>query len=916
MLSVTFVTFAVMKINNCVKRFVGGRSPGYILVPNHTMQRIANVLGVECTDADLVWNLNDDESLFPDENESEADFIYRKHFLTWDPEESFEQQLFLRGLRRPQIAVLIKMLDNSVVFDVHLQHYLETAKVPYADWRKTFQTANKKAPKHCLRRAYWSFLTMLPHAYSEEVSVVGLNNKTDIAKYFEAKAGFHIQRCHRELLSAKVWTFGLQSGLRLVEGKLREAEGFGFDDVALACRTGSFTAQEIAAIVKAVQESLDFSPENIRSIVADILEPDAETVLANNRPIDVKLREEEDCNGEQKALLCSSCGCMYLDTEDVNSGFCCKFGKLCRFRLNPLPAALMVELQSRRGDKTADEDRRFPILVRPLNNYFSFSTLHTTGFDQSIHNAINLNSGRPDSVFRICGRTTTFIPSSIQATLNSYVIDGISSFMPDLLMHEEGLIGNIREMLVRRNPLASTCRIWDVRRAENFDVTIRGCEPGSHPKEIAVLLHRPNCQLEPREFDVRFVSRDQSNDSTRDTHVKVRYDDCRSEALHYPLLHVQGEVGWGAQSRNDPITGVSCSIKEYLRYRFLSADVRECESYEDQIPMTEFANTVSVHSRDETGLPEVIEANLEEPTEFEPWLMTNRDKEHPLIISTSRFHQFGLLAQEYLVDGFSRSVEHDSSFVKAKQQKHGHSQKDYYLSSSFFGSPRFLKEKKNDSLHIVNRKGMPLFFITVTCSKDWPEFRRVLTEGQEASDSPVWTARIFNAKLNILMERLKNGSLFQNCRRGKKFAFGLRGGPGEKGYCIHVVEFQKRGLPHAHICFRPWNAKHYDDLIKDEDYSFVDEIATAQIPKNVQFLRDWGFLDENDEVVPEVLELEGSDKWGVDKYSLLTELILRVENNMKHGNCTDYCHNAKHPDSCRFHFPFAPRRTTGMDFFK
>eukprot|EP00961_Rhodomonas_salina_P137944 1855767-Rhodomonas_salina.1 len=69
--------------------------------------------------------------------------------------------------------------------------------------------------------------------------------------------------------------------------------------------------------------------------------------------------------------------------------------------------------------------------------------------------------------------------------------------MPDLLMHEEGLIGNISEMLVRRNPLASTCHIWDVRRSENFDVTIRGCEPGSQPKEIAVLLHRPNCQLEP-----------------------------------------------------------------------------------------------------------------------------------------------------------------------------------------------------------------------------------------------------------------------------------------------------------------------------------------------------------------------------------------------------------------------------------
>eukprot|EP00961_Rhodomonas_salina_P016358 220069-Rhodomonas_salina.1 len=119
------------------------------------------------------------------------------------------------------------------------------------------------------------------------------------------------------------------------------------------------------------------------------------------------------------------------------------------------------------------------------------------------------------------------------------------------------------------------------------------------------------------------------------------------------------------------------------------------------------------------------------------------------------------------------------------QTRNGQSKKDFYLSSSFFGSPRFLKEKKDDSLHIVNQKGMPLFFITVTCSKEWKEFRRVLTAGQDPSDSPVWTEHIFNAKLKVLMERLKNGSLFSNCKRGKKFAFGMHGGAGEKGYCIH-----------------------------------------------------------------------------------------------------------------------------------
>eukprot|EP00961_Rhodomonas_salina_P119901 1613513-Rhodomonas_salina.1 len=61
------------------------------------------------------------------------------------------------------------------------------------------------------------------------------------------------------------------------------------------------------------------------------------------------------------------------------------------------------------------------------------------------------------------------------------------------------------------------------------------------------------------------------------------------------------------------------------------------------------------------------------------------------------------------------------------------------------------------------------------------------------------------------------------------------------------------------------------------------------------------------------MELEGSDKWGVDKYMLLTELRYRVEQSMQHSKCSDYCHNAKYPNTCRFHFPFLPRSTTGVD---
>eukprot|EP00961_Rhodomonas_salina_P102883 1383682-Rhodomonas_salina.1 len=86
-------------------------------------------------------------------------------------------------------------------------------------------------------------------------------------------------------------------------------------------------------------------------------------------------------------------------------------------------------------------------------------------------------------MFRICGWTTTFIPSSIFATLNSYVINGISSFQPDVLRDEIPLIKTILETLVRTNPLASTCGLWDSswRGFENFDITISEHKVGSQP---------------------------------------------------------------------------------------------------------------------------------------------------------------------------------------------------------------------------------------------------------------------------------------------------------------------------------------------------------------------------------------------------------------------------------------------------
>ena len=70
----------------------------------------------------------------------------------------------------------------------------------------------------------------------------------------------------------------------------------------------------------------------------------------------------------------------------------------------------------------------------------------------------------------------------------------------------------------------------------------------------------------------------------------------------------------------------------------------------------------------------------------------------------------------------------------------------------------------------------------MTCNPLWPHITTELFPGQTAQDRPDIVSKVFNLKLKQLLHDLKEGKVF-----GKTVAF------------IYVIEFQKRGLPHAHI---------------------------------------------------------------------------------------------------------------------
>ncbi len=104
------------------------------------------------------------------------------------------------------------------------------------------------------------------------------------------------------------------------------------------------------------------------------------------------------------------------------------------------------------------------------------------------------------------------------------------------------------------------------------------------------------------------------------------------------------------------------------------------------------------------------------------------------------------------------------------------------LPSSFTSEPRFMVQLYQDAMAICRSFGLPSYFITFACNPNWPKIQTKLLLGQIATDRPDLVTRVFHMKSSVLIKDLMKDEVF-----GLTVAH------------IHVIEFQKRGLPHTHI---------------------------------------------------------------------------------------------------------------------
>jgi hypothetical protein len=154
--------------------------------------------------------------------------------------------------------------------------------------------------------------------------------------------------------------------------------------------------------------------------------------------------------------------------------------------------------------------------------------------------------------------------------------------------------------------------------------------------------------------------------------------------------------------------------------------------------------------------------------------------------------------------------------IQAGEQNGNAVRKRTILNSQFIGGPRDKLRRYLDAIALVRKYGKPDIFLTMTCNPNWEEITRELESGQTPQDRPDIVVRVFRAKLEAMKKQL-----FEKGILGTVTAY------------TYVVEFQKRGLPHAHFLlimtgkYKYTSPEQYDKIISAELPNMQEKLSKA-----------------------------------------------------------------------------------------
>ncbi|XP_019170931.1 PREDICTED: uncharacterized protein LOC109166402 [Ipomoea nil] len=490
---------------------------------------------------------------------------------------------------------------------------------------------------------------------------------------------------------------------------------------------------------------------------------------------------EEDCTNVEYADLgdpvysCDQCDAIFWYEERVNKSVvcrspkysgCCAQGKI-KLPSMTVPPKKLHDLFFVQGDKRTN----FLEHIRTYNSMFCFTSMGGK-VDKSI------NRGNAPPIFRINGQNFHLIGSLLPADGNQPKFaqsdDGKNRI-------HDGVVADIKEVLDEHNVLVKSFRMakGEIESNPRVDVKMRLIGKRSSDArtynlptafEVAALIVG---DLDPMLGQRDILVESKCGELKRISELNPSY-----LPLQYPVLFPYGEDGY----------------REYIQF---TVPKSSSTLGRQRISQREFFS-FRIHERVEEVNTILYSKRLLQQFLVDAYTMVESSR-----LTYIRQNQKSLRCEAYkgLSDALTRG-EIDPSTQGRR----------IVLPSSFTGGARYMIQNYQDAMAICRWIGYPNLFITFTCNPKWPEIQRYIKKrGLNAEDRPDIVCRIFKIKLDSLIREIRVGQLF-----------------GEVRSVIYTIEFQKRGLPHAHILL--FLLRQCVEL----STTYMDDIISAEIPD-----KDW-----------------------------------------------------------------------------
>ncbi len=223
--------------------------------------------------------------------------------------------------------------------------------------------------------------------------------------------------------------------------------------------------------------------------------------------------------------------------------------------------------------------------------------------------------------------------------------------------------------------------------------------------------------------------------------------------LHFPLLCPTGQAGWNTDMRQKAISNADGSTTPQRRLTF-------CNFLQFRLHPRPSSVESDHYFRAAGLLQEYI---------VEMWVAAGHSR-----LRWIRDHQKDLRAELYtgVLDALEEGLQPSAIGRKV------------VLPASFTSGPRFMQKNLQHALTLLRIFGGSDLFITFTANPAWLEITEAILLGQNASDRPDIVARVFRLKFESFLDEVMKKKLF-----GKALGY------------VYAIEYQKRGLPHAHTIF-------------------------------------------------------------------------------------------------------------------